>query len=251
MNWLIHMTCFAGLFAFAVSAVPAFAQMPCDHHEPVPMLTVTGQAELERPADQLQMSLAVITEDEEAKSAVSENSRTMRRVIEALERAGLEEDEYETGRFSIQPKYSRRPHNADRDWTAKIVGYRVENMLIIKTKKLELIGELIERGVQAGANNVGSINFGLADRRMHRGEAILEATTNARADADALAEAAGVKLVRVLSVNLDGAAAPPIPYRGEKMMMATRGGESDTPPIQPGDVTVRAHVTIVYEIADN
>ncbi len=214
----------------------------------VPSLTVRGDAELHKPADQLRIRIAVVTEATLAAAALDDNTKRMRAVVEALEKAGLAADDYETGHFSLRPKYSRRPRGGDPEWQPQIVGYEVTNSLSVKTKKLGLAGTLIEAANRAGANAIDSINFDLADPRIHRGEAITTAATNARSDAAVLARAADVRLVRVISVTLDQASWQPPP----PMMMARAEGlaaEAAAPPIQPGDVTVVAGVTIVYEIA--
>ncbi len=215
----------------------------------VPVLTVRGDAQLEKPADELRIRVGVVTESDEAPTALQENSRQMNDVIDALKKTGLTEKEYQTSQFQIQPVYTRRPRQAPVDWKPKIIGYRVSNSLTVKTKKLELTGELIQAANEAGANSIDSISFGLADPRTHRVEAIRAATANALADARTLAEAASLRLVRVLSITLDQAAAPqPIPTI-QRMSAGMAMAEAAPPPIQPGDVTVRASVTVQYEIA--
>ncbi len=221
-----------------------------DQEKPDPaILTVRGDATLEKPADQLRVSIGVVTEHASASTAMAENAERMDDVVRAMRKAGLTEQEYETGRFSLQPQYSRRPRNAEPDWKAQIIGYRVTNELTVKTERIEMAGKLLEACTSAGANSINSISFTLADPRVHRAEAIATATRHARADAKVLADAAGQRLIRIRSISLDQADwRPPIP-------LAQRGGgamamaESMPPPIAPGDVTIRASVTIVYEIA--
>ena len=67
----------------------------------LPKLTVRGEAELHKPADQLRLRVGVVTEDAEATAALSRNSQRMQDVVSALEKTGLTNEEYETGRFSI------------------------------------------------------------------------------------------------------------------------------------------------------
>lgn len=216
--------------------------------EYIPQLAVRGSAELEKPADELQISIGVVTEHADATEAMSSNSTQMQDVVKALEKVGLTKEEYETGRFRIQPRYAQRdPRRSDPDWSPRIVGYHVSNSVRVKTGKLDLAGQLIEAANKAGANSIDNISFGLADSRKYRAEAITDATTNAMNDAKALAEAAGLRLVRVLSISLDDSRpSPPIPMHGR---MAMESSAADTPPIAPGDVTVRATVNVVYEIA--
>jgi uncharacterized protein YggE len=218
-----------------------------DAGDVLPRLTVRGDAELHKPADQLRMQVGVVTEDPEPTAALSRNSKQIQDVIKALEKAGLTRQEYETGRFSVRPIYERRPRNAGADWQPRITNYEVTNSLAITTRNLELAGKLIEAANEAGANTIDSIIFDLANPRTHRGEAIATATTNARSDAGILARAADLRLVRIIAISLDEAGwRPPVAKMARAGMAMAEAGV--TPPIAPGDVTVRASVTIVYEI---
>ena len=215
--------------------------------EDVPRLTVRGEAELEKPADQVRLRVGVITENQDATEALDENSERMSKVVAALQRAGLDEDELQTGRFSIRPVYSRRPRGAGPEWQPEIIGYEVQNSIVVKTKRLEMAGELIGACTRAGANSVNVEAFELSDPRRHRREAIVTATRHAMEDAQTFAEAANVRLVRIIGVNLSHSPVNPLETRvSQARAMAA---EAATPPIQPGDVTVRASLSVVFEIA--
>jgi len=214
----------------------------------VPHLTVEGHADLRKPADQLRLTIGVVTENPEATVALKENTSKVEAVLKAIDRVGLKKGDYQTGRFQLQPMRSPRPRQVSPDWEPKIIGYRVTNAIDVRTTQLDLTGKLIQAANEAGANSIENIRFDLADQRTHRTEAIAVATRNALADAETLASAAGVRLVRLLSVNLDNASVrPPGPPRGGARMMAA--AESAPVPITSGDVTVRATVAVVYEIA--
>lgn len=238
--------------AAGAAEMTASSQANMDNNQQdVPRLYVRGVAELEKPADELRISIGVVSEHADPTQALQQNTRQMRAVVEAIERAGLGEREYQTGRFQIRPVYSQRPprQQPDQEWRPQIVAYSVTNTVNVKTKQLRLAGEIIQAANKAGANTIDSIQFTLADSRTHRAEAIAVATANARSDAEALAAAAGVRLVRVLEVRLDDAQPirPPQPMMYERAMAMDMGGES--PPISPGDVTVRASVNLVFQIA--
>ncbi|MCI0362536.1 MAG: SIMPL domain-containing protein [Phycisphaerales bacterium] len=239
------------LIAWTVQAPPKTTESVRKDKDVVATLTVTGEAELQKPADQMRIALGVVTEGDDAQAAMAENSKRMNEVIAALKGTGLTKEEYETGQFQIQPRYSRPPRReqAPEDWKPRIIGYQVTNRLNIKTKKLDKAGDLLKAASEAGANSVDSISFDLADRRTYRAEAIRKATVNAKSDASALAEAADQRLVRVISINLDHATAPPPPqpFMMERGMAAA--DMMETPPIQPGEITIHANVTLVYEIA--
>lgn len=217
--------------------------------EDTPKLTVRGDVELRRPADELQIRIGVVTESREAAEALDENSARMMEVVDALKLLGLSQDEYETGRFRVRPNYSRRPRQAGPEWKPQIIGYEVTNDVLVRTGQLDLAGELIEQANKAGANTIEVIGFTLSDPRQYRAEAIAGAARNAAADARALADAAGLTLVRVLAVNLDSSPTPVRDMGAQRMMAMASDGGAATPPITAGDVTIRASVTMVYEIA--
>ena len=90
------------------------------------------------------------------------------------------------------------------------------------------------------------LRFDLADPRQYRQEAIRIATARAHEDARVLADAAGSGLGRILSLNLDDARPAPVAMPMARFAEVASAGMA--PPVMPGDVTVRASVTAVYEL---
>ncbi|MGI9293500.1 MAG: SIMPL domain-containing protein, partial [Pseudomonadales bacterium] len=177
------------------------------------------------------------------------NNDNMNAIMRALKKLGLGKDEYKTQQFQVHPMWSQRPRNPAPEWNAKIVGYRVTNSLQVQTKKMELAGDIIGAAMGAGANTVNSVQFGLADPREYRAQAIKQAMENAQTDAQTLAAASGDKIKRTLSLNLDNAVARPLHMQPERMMMRGAAAmDSGAPPIEAGDVTVHASVSVVYEL---
>ncbi|MEC9373048.1 MAG: SIMPL domain-containing protein [Planctomycetota bacterium] len=217
----------------------------------IPTLTVTGVSDLKVAPDELRLVLSVVTEGGEGtspKDLSSENSRKIERIIDAIKDLGVPNEDIETSRFNVYPRYSQ-PRRGEAN---RIIGYRVENEIRIETTLIDKAGQIIEAAVDAGANQVSSITFGLRDERAHRAEAIRQATFNARADAQALAAAGGVSLVRTLRIELDQPNInPPQPmFRMSGAEAMTADAASAAPPINPGEVDVNALVTIIYQVAD-
>jgi uncharacterized protein YggE len=213
-------------------------------------LQVRGEALLEVPADEVRLSIGVSTAGKTADVVLQQNSRALKKVETALREAGLETGEYSTGRFSLQPNWSPRPRAAVADWQPEIVGYTATNSLQLRSGKLAQVGNWISVASKAGANEIGQIVFALADPRLHREAALREATANALADARALAEAAGVKLVRVLQLQLDPPGAVPLFTRAEPAMLRTMAAEAAPPIVAPDDLQVQAGVSITWQITE-
>ena len=70
----------------------------------------------------------------------------------------------------------------------------MQNRINITTKNLEQVGEIIDRAVKAGANQVYGINFDVQDKQDMQIEALKLAVKQGIAKAEAMAEAAGVSL---------------------------------------------------------
>jgi len=209
-------------------------------------LTINGSATLSKPADQLLMSLSVVTQSADAKSALSQNNEEMQNVMASLKQLGLKKDEYQTGQFTISPIYSRRAKDASEEWTPTITAYRVTNSIQIQTPQIEQAGAIIDSASKAGVNAVADISFSLQNPNSYRTEAIEAATKQAHDDALALAKSAEVQLKRILSIQVDQTPEAPM-YKG-RLMLASPAGGSPSTSIEAGTIDVSANVTIIYEI---
>lgn len=214
-----------------------------------PSLSVRGEAQLMVSPDQVIMVAGVITEAKQAKLALSDNSKAMQKVMAALSKLGLKKKDITTQNFSVQPKWSPRPRNADAGWRSKIIGYQVSNSVQVKTTKLELIGDMISRATAAGANQIHSVSFALSNPREYRSQALAQAVDNARADADVAAKAAGSSIEGIKILHIDQAQASV--ERVEKaMVMRSSLADAAAPPISSGDISVRASVSITYLLSE-
>jgi len=213
-----------------------------------PKLVVSGSAILHKPADMVELSISVLTQADTVEAALSDNNVKMQQVVASLVKAGLEKGEYETGQFAIQPIYSPHPKNPSPDWKPAIIAYEVTNNLRVHTQKLEHAPTIIDIAGRSGANKISDITFGIKDPETYRGDAISQATKNALQDANALAEAANLQLVRVLDIKLEQ---PPqiFPKPGPNMMYMAK--VESAPFIQSPDVDVNATVSITFEIASS
>lgn len=223
--------------------------MPCAADDDViAALSVSGDAQLMVPPDQVSIELGVSTSADSAQKAMNANNSAMEKVLTTVKNMGLESATINTRQFQLQPIWSPRPPGAAADWQAHIISYRASNSLLVSTSQIGLAGEIIGNATAAGANRVNSVSFGLSDPRAHREAAIAQATANAESDAQSLAAAAGQTLVRILSLNLDHSNASPVRLRKENTMRSAMAQDASAPPLEAGDVTVRASVSIRYQI---
>lgn len=212
-----------------------------------PQLQVRGEGVVEATPDLLQLRLGVVTQEADADAALNNNSAQMRAVLLILEELGIAATEISTGQFQIRPEWSLPPRPTPANWQREIIGYRVSNELLIATTKVALAGKLLAVSQRAGANQIGGLQFTLADPSEHQQQAIALATARAIRQAQTMAAAAGVSLGPIQSLSLDSAGRLASP---QLMMAEARMASADTVPVTAGKVEVTAAVTLIYRLAE-
>lgn len=207
-----------------------------------PTLTVTGQGSATAIPDIGTIRVGVETDGKTAAQALTANNTLAGRLIATLKGAGVEPRDIQTGTLFVEPQYDHQS-GTQQQRAPEVVGYRVVNEVAVTIRALGDMGAILDQVVRAGANRINSVGFGLSDDRAATDEARRQAVADARRIAEVYAEAAGVKLAGILSIN-DGGGFQPQP-RGGIMMRA----EAASVPIEAGESTVRASVTIVWQIA--
>jgi len=238
---------FLGIFIFAsLLWIVSPAKAEPEGSSDIPVLVVGAQGTVTAAPDQARISLAVITFDKDLSKAQKTNNINTQRVIDALLRTGIEEDDMETANYTVYPQYNYGEKGED---LPEITGYRVRNEISVVVKKIENLGTVLNVAVEAGANNVNYINFEKSDMSVLEDKALAEAVFRAQSKARIIAEAAGVKLGRILTINAGGIyTTPPVILRSAAESKSTGMGVSDQVPIQPGQIKTTASITITYEI---
>ena len=230
------------LLAVALSACsPAIAPAA---QEAQRTLNVTGAGLVYLTPDIAYIYIGVHTEMPTASEAVAENNVQTQKVIDALKKLGVDVKDIRTTNFSIWPIDRYDP--ATGTATGEKV-YSVDNTVYVTVRDLAKLGDLLDGVIIAGANTVNSIQFDVADKTAAMKEARAAAVTNAKEQAQELADAAGVTLGQITSISFYDA----IPYPVMDSYGKGGGGamvEAAAVPIQPGQMTLTVTVSMTYAI---
>jgi len=202
-------------------------------------IEVDGSGETRTSPDTADLDVAIETQAKTAEEAANRNAALAAKVIDALKSKLANRGKITTGGYSLNPEYDQRASQ-----TPRIVGYNAQNTVTVNTGALDLVGPLIDSAIAAGANRVNSLNFSVKDDTRARTEAIAIATRDARAQAEALASALSVKLGKVLKATTLSQARP-IPMA---MVRGMAMSANVATPVEPGEVTVAATVSLTFEI---
>lgn len=222
-----------------VFPIPASAQ----DGQPGPAMDVTGQAMVMVPPNQASIAFAVETSEIRAASALEKNAKITDKVIRALKKAAEGGLDVSTSSFTLQPLYEREKEPGAKTAVTAPRGYRVSTSIIVKTLKLDTVGELIDAAVSSGATRVGSLSFSRSDSAELQKQTAASALENAMENAKALAQAAGLVLKEITHIQF----VPNIVQPGG-MEMALAEGDAIVP-ITPGQIVVESYVNVTYELA--
>lgn len=216
--------------------------------ETPPTLTVTGKGEYAARPDRAVLQLGAVAQAEQAAEA-QEQVNAMGEALEAIRDVVGEEGSISTVGISLQPVYTDR-HARLLDGQPppepRIIGYRAGNRLRVVIDDLTKVGDVIDAGVRAGANQVEGLSFELKDDTAARRGALTDAANQASDKATALAAALGVRIERVLAVK-EGH----VDVVRPRMELARAGvaAMDMATPVQPGNVDVSASVTVTYRVS--
>jgi uncharacterized protein YggE len=203
-------------------------------------IEVSGNSEAQAAPDKATLALAIETHAATAAQAAGANGAMAQKVRDALKAKLGDQGKMWTGGYSLYPDYSEPRDGGE----AKIIGYRPQNSITVETGALDLVGPLIDAAIAAGANRVDSLDYGLRDETAARNQAIAQATGDAQSQAEALARALNVKLGPVLKATTVSQERPVPVMRMQAAAMAAGAAT----PIEAGQVTVPASVTLTYQI---
>ncbi len=204
-------------------------------------IRVQGEAQVQAKPDRAQIDIGVMTESQDPQTAAAQNAQKSDRVIQQMRTQLGQNLEIKTIGYSLNPKYDYPKEGGE----PKVTGYIAVNTLQVQTDELAQAGKIIDAATKAGANQINSLQFILKDEVEVQKEALRVAALKARGKADGLANALGVKIVRVLHVEEGTAGVIPLQAKA----MGFEAAQMDVPtPIEPGTIEISATVTLTLEI---
>ena len=191
--------------------------------------------------DRAEINIGVVTHGATAATSSQLNAQDTSQVMTSLKRVVGSGGELKTANYSVSPEYEYPEKGKP-----KLNGYRTNNTVVVTLNDLSLLGSVIDNSVSSGANEITGISFTLRDDAAVRSQALAEAAEKARANAEAIARALGLRVVSVLSGESTASGGiHPIPVAFSKSE-ATLGRMAT--PVETGNLDVHAAVTVTLEV---
>ena len=227
-------------FAQSVGNAPVSSTIQMIQTQPSLNLSATGEVKV--APDMATITFGVVTEAATAQEAMALNATQMTRVAAALRRAGIAERDIQTSGLNLQAQYDYVQNEQP-----KLRGYQATNRVTVNINDLTKVGTTADAVVAAGVNQIDGISFGLKDPKTAEDQARRLAVQALQAKARLYAEALGVQLGGIRSLNEGGGYAPQPPMPVFAMARMQSAG-ADSTPVSAGELSVKIDITGVYDI---
>jgi uncharacterized protein YggE len=215
-----------------LSVLLAATLMLTPAHAMEKLVTVTGEATVAVAPDAAVIRIGVTSQDKTAREASEANAKQMTAVMAAIKDTGIADRDIQTSRLSLQPQY-----DANKSGNARLTGFQASNQVTVRIRDIDKLATVLDRAIASGANEMSGIEFVISEQSKMLDQARDDAIADARRKAELYAKAAAARIGNVVSISEEGPAPRP--------MQAMRAGAV---PIAPGEQTLRAIVTVSYEL---
>ncbi|MBB2961507.1 SIMPL domain-containing protein [Methylobacterium sp. R2-1] len=231
----------ASLLLLTVAVAPAAAD------DEAGRIRVIGRASQEVAPDFASVEIGVESPGATPAAALDAASQAAKGIVATAKEMGVADADIGTSSITLQPR-TKTVRLPDGTMGERDDGYTASNRVRVRLAAMGKLGELMRRTLDSGANRIQGISFGLRDPAAADAAVQVAAVKDARAQAERIAEATGVRLGTVLSIESPPRAeAPrPVPY-GLAMKAAAPRGRTAVP-VEAGSIETSAEVEAVFAI---
>ncbi len=214
-------------------------------------IQVTGSGTVAIVPDVAVLTLGVETMADSVAEARGEAAAALTAIVDALRARGIEERDIQTSYLNISPEYSYQEivREGARFSERVLLGYRVNNNLVVKVRDLDAVGEIVDEAAEAGgdATRVDHLRFSAEDtseaRRLARERAVMDAMERA----DQLASHAGEARGQLLNIS-ESFDSGPEPFGPARAYDSFAMMEEASTPVSAGELEIRVSVYAVFAI---
>ena len=217
------------------------------------LITVTGQAEVRVPPDEVVFTLDVDSVDKDMLSAKKRTDDSVKEVLAIARRNNVKPEDVQTSHISVEPKYNTDDLEYEQRRTVKrvFVGYEVSKTVAIRLRDISKFDDVLADVLKAGVTKVSNVEFRDSQIRRHKDQARAMAMKAAQEKASLMAREIGQSIGPAYSITEGGG----LSYRDNNITqnstttisgsLSDRESESA---IAPGSISVTAQVTVRFRL---
>jgi uncharacterized protein len=231
----------AAALVLVVATLTGCAAVRGTDDAPPRIITATGAGRISMRPDTAVVQVGAETRAPSLADATADVSRRISAVLERVKALGVAERDITTVTYAIDPVVAQRRSEEE---AARILGYRVANVVQLRIRQLDAVGRIMDAAVAAGANTMRGLTFTVADPQAVEAQARVLAVQNASVKAKQLAEAAGATLGELVLLT-EG-----VPQPSPRQIMGARAADAvmGPGPVEAGQLEILVTVTAHYLI---
>jgi uncharacterized protein YggE len=206
------------------------------------LVTMTGSATVQSTPDRAWVTVGVEARAQQTTTARERVAASMLAIEDKLKALGIPENALRTASF-----------NVSQDWEylqgrRNLRGYVVSNQMEVRVDDITKVAAVVDESIAAGANVIHGVRWDVKDRQSLERTALQRAFEDARGRAEVIVAAARSTLGNVYNVHETrvGDMRPMPMMRVEAA--AGVAGQSPITNINPGEIDIRATVTVSFQI---
>ena len=213
----------------------------------MPMITVTGTAEILVVPDTATLSFTVEKKDNIVAAAKRQNDETVTKVNDLAKRFGIVAADVKTDYIRVKEATRRElVKGSDDDYTEIHDGYRISRNLVIKLRDISKFESFLTALLDAGVNDVDNVVFSSSELRKHKDEARAQAVSTAKQKAEALAKQINQSIGKAVSIEekeIDGYRSPAANLSSNSFSV---DGNDGAETFSVGAISVKAQVEVKF-----
>jgi uncharacterized protein len=207
-------------------------------------ITVVGVGKASGAPNVANISVGVETQADTVQQAVADNKAKMTLLLDALKALDVAAKDIQTSNYGVYTERQPVPSSEGKGALGPTT-YHVNNQVNVTVRDVNKLGDVLDKAVTAGANNIYGISFSVDDTTKLQADARAKAVADAKARAESLATLAGVTLGDVVSVSEVIGSSGPM-YDTPRAAMGLGGGGGA--PVQPGELEVNMSIQVTFAI---
>ena len=205
----------------------------------IPQISASGSGLVHVVPDIAYLYIGVRTQGSTVAAALKTNNQSAKDIKDALVAQNVAEKDIQTSSFNVYPQRY--------DTAGKPVPtfYAVDNTVYVTIRNLDAIGTILDLVAATGANSINGVYFDLSNKDAAQQQARQMAVEQAKKQAEQIASLTGVKLGKLISINVYSSGAP---YAMEGKGGGGSAMAGSSVPVSTGQMTITAEASLAYEI---
>ena len=232
------------VFSFAlVLTLSTCALSYADDTTNVRLITVTGEAEVNVPPNEVVFDLTVQTIHKDLRTAKSQTDDRLKKIIELTRKYKIQAKDVQTDYIKLEPRYR------GNDESRLFIGYSVRKDLLFTLRDVSQAEELLSELIESGVSRLNSVRFQTSEMRKYRDQARAMAIQAAQEKAVALTSQIGQKIGKAYSIEEEA------PQRiasmanySQNALTSIDGASESEGTLALGQIKVSARVTVKFEL---